>query len=624
MRRGSLIALLCCALPILAAAQLSSGGFPASFGVRAMPGPEYLVLSAPGIEELRAQDETDEKNGSARRVAVDLPATTDLLQNINQALIFEGITMIRTGVASPGALAMSLCFDDYRLPEGVSLFVYDDEGTHVLGAFGAANNRPDGSFATGLVPGDSLIIEINILPGSPKDFKLRLGSVSHLYRDFPDFLGRGVSDTCEVNINCPEGDNWQKQKRGVARIYVKKGGGYFWCTGSLVNNTRKDLSPLFLTADHCAPEVSPDDLSKWVFYFKYEAPGCENPATNPEPLSLTGAMRLASAGTSGSDFLLVLLNDEVPESYEPFYNGWSAESIAPPNGVTIHHPNGDIRKISTYTEPPVSSQWGGVPGTHWQVVWAPTVTNWGVTEGGSSGAPLFDNSGKIIGTLTGGLASCAAGNGGSGPDQPDYYGKFSYSWDQNGTEPSLQLRAWLDPDFTGTLSLAGMSAQLTAAFESDEQLVLIGDEVTFTNLSSGLPSSWQWTFEGGEPSSYSGPQPPPVKYRIGGRYDVSLAISDGTESDTVTISDYIQVVGSVYPNPAVDYVHIYLDADLPARVHAEIFSTAGQLIYSTEIPEHLSRLVTLDVSTLPSGMYYARIQVKDRYIFARFLKLQRQ
>ena len=139
-----------------------------------------------------------------------------------------------------------------------------------------------------------------------------------------------------------------------------------------------------------------------------------------------------------------------------------------PVGVTIHHPAGDIKKISTYTTPVESSQWSGTSGTHWQVYWSETETNWGVTEGGSSGAPLYDNTGKIIGALTGGQAACEPDGSGSGtgPDQPDYYGKFSYSWDQNGNDPSQQLKYWLDPINAGITSLPGKNASLTAAFQA--------------------------------------------------------------------------------------------------------------------------------------------------------------
>jgi hypothetical protein len=129
-------------------------------------------------------------------------------------------------------------------------------------------------------------------------------------------------------------------------------------------------------------------------------------------------------------------------------------------GVTIHHPEGDIKKISTYLTPLESSGWyGNGLQSHWKVFWAETENNWAVTESGSSGSPLFNKNGKLIGTLTGGLAACDA-SGSLGPDKPDYYGKFSYHWESNGTTDTAQLKPWLDPDNTGVYSCEGLTLDI--------------------------------------------------------------------------------------------------------------------------------------------------------------------
>jgi hypothetical protein len=263
--------------------------------------------------------------------------------------------------------------------------------------------------------------------------------------------GFGGSGDCEVNINCPEGQDVQVEKRGVARIQVKRGTGSFWCTGSLVNNTRYDKIPYLLTADHCGRNTTPDDVSQWVFYFNYESASCPNPSFEPPSHSMTGATLVSQggdAGNSGSDFFMVRLLENIPDSFHVCFNGWSRTNESSPDGYGIHHPQGDIQKVSTYVEPLVSSSWNGhVPGSHWRVVWAATPNGHGVTEGGSSGSPIFDDFNRIVGTLTGGDSSCDS----SALDAPDYYGKFSYHWDQNGTDSSSVLSVWLDPDSSGAM-----------------------------------------------------------------------------------------------------------------------------------------------------------------------------
>jgi len=52
---------------------------------------------------------------------------------------------------------------------------------------------------------------------------------------------------------------------------------------------------------------------------------------------------------------------------------------------------------------------------------------------------------QIVGTLTGGNSSCDS----SYLDSPDYFGKFSWSWDKNGADSTVRLKDWLDPDNTG-------------------------------------------------------------------------------------------------------------------------------------------------------------------------------
>jgi hypothetical protein len=160
-----------------------------------------------------------------------------------------------------------------------------------------------------------------------------------------------------------------------------------------------------------------------------------------------------NAAASGSDFFLVLLDKPIPTSYNVYFNGWTRESVPPsPSGVTIHHPEGDIKKISTYTKALQPTVWtGGSKLAHWLVYWTKTTNGQGVTEGGSSGSPLYDNQGRLVGTLTGGDSRCDTAH----INLPDYYGMFSYSWDKNGTDSTEVLKYWLDPDSTNVMSLNG-------------------------------------------------------------------------------------------------------------------------------------------------------------------------
>ena len=284
----------------------------------------------------------------------------------------------------------------------------------------------------------------------------------------PNFQKINESDPCEINVNCsPVGDLWQDEKKGVARILFVDGGGQGWCTGSLINNTSQDCKPYFLTALHCGVGATAANMTQWKFYFKYEAPSCTNPSTagTLDDYFITGCIRIADSGDnggdSGSDFLLVKLGSSTNEAtiinnlksanFSAYWNGWNANTTATTGGVGIHHPAGDIKKISTFSGTSVSAGWNGNGLlSHWRQSWSSNSNGHGVTEGGSSGSPLFNNSqGYIIGTLTGGSSSC------NSPTSQDYYGKMSYHWTSNGTANNLRLKPWLDPTNSGVLTLAG-------------------------------------------------------------------------------------------------------------------------------------------------------------------------
>lgn len=445
--------------PRLVQAQLNEGGLPYGFthALSDADGSQVMV-TPPDLSSIRT---ADERNSLPYRYAVNLTVDLDIRSHGLWNKASDGSSIWKLEVHAEGAEALTLYFSRYKIPPGGKLFVYNPRRTRCLGAFTEKNNNPDGSFATALIPGDRIILEYNAPPGNFPFPDIHISEIAYAYRGVQEQLKNsrdfGGSGACQVNIHCSEGNPWQQQKKGVARLSVKKGGYSYWCSGSLVNNVRNDRKPYFLTADHCGNGSSATDLGRWIFYFNYLSPACENPVLEPSSRTMTGARLIAhggNEGASGSDFFLVLLKDHVPDTFDVYYNGWSRVAEPSPDGVGIHHPEGDIQKISTYTTPLITSNWNGNPYlSHWKVFWAQTENGHGVTEGGSSGSPIFDHSGHIVGSLTGGDSRCGLNY----ENLPDYYGKFSYSWDQNGTDSASVLKVWLDPDNTGTMILEGQT-----------------------------------------------------------------------------------------------------------------------------------------------------------------------
>ena len=330
-------------------------------------------------------------------------------------------------IKSESAYSINLIYDNFIIPEGAEMFVYDENMEHVLGAFTHLNNKEYKTFSTAPTKGDVTIIEYFEPYDVDFNGQISIGSVIHGYRDvfFNQTRGYGDSGSCNNNVNCSEFSEWSDEVRSVAMILTS--GGSRLCTGTLINNVRQDLTPYFLTANHC---LGGDQ--NWIFMFNYESPVCSN-QNGPTNMTVQGSTRLVNSSTS--DVALLRLNETPPEEYEVHYAGWDATGITPSIPVGIHHPSGDIKKISfDYNN-------ASNAGNYWDV------NQWedGTTEPGSSGSPLFDgNSQRIIGQLYGGTASCTS-------ITYDTYGKFSTSW-------NLGLNTYLDPDNTGTNFIDGIDA----------------------------------------------------------------------------------------------------------------------------------------------------------------------
>ncbi|MCL2073427.1 MAG: trypsin-like serine protease, partial [Marinilabiliaceae bacterium] len=463
--------------PEIILSQISYGGTPPSF--------EYLDRITPPIFEaypdfdLRSQLEEDiewENLGNPPRCAKIIPVCLNAVNNGEWTILPDGTQIWLLEIHTPDALAIMLYYDRFIIPRGGKLFLYNPNRSKVLGAFTEKTNPKRAEFATEFVGGDRIILEY-VAPQSDELVipEIEITGVAHgynnLYGLLPEegFRGPGNSGTCMVNINCPEGDNWQNEKKGIARIVTSTGTYSSLCSGTLINNTSCDFDPLFLSAFHCYSSMSPTTMNQSVYHFNFEDPGCPRIISSQGSQTIVGAETLALTNIQGgADGMLVRLNENIPEHYDVFFNGWDRNNQGLTSGVGIHHPAGDVKKISTINITAVSATWSGADGSvgaqnaHWRVRFIQTENGHSVTQGGSSGSPLFNQNKLIVGSLTGSNFTNPS-NG-----EPCYnlvngvafYGKLWYHWNQG----SQTMHQFLDPSGTAPESLRGISRPTKADF----------------------------------------------------------------------------------------------------------------------------------------------------------------
>jgi hypothetical protein len=432
-------------------AQIAHKGEPYQWKTKAVsladiPGivTEKLDMAAIEAEDLVVDQykETPYRFGIEREVSINVLAEGKFTQ------LPKGDKLWQYMITCPKATSINLLFSQWHVPVGGQVTIWSADRSEYLGVFNHENNMEWGSLAVGVIHTDKVVVEYYEQAQVTEQAVLEIGTIVHGYRSILnkwEVVEKGPfgnSGSCNMNVNCPDGAAWQNEKRGVALIL---NGGSAWCTGSLINNTAQDGTPYFLTAAHCNGVES-----NWVFYFNHETTGCTG-STGPTNQSISGATQLAS-GTA-SDYHLIRLSSNVPASYNPYFNGWDRSNSPVSTAVGIHHPSGDVKKISFDDDPLTKTNYSSntvsASGTHWRIeAWERNTT----TEGGSSGSPLFDQNKRIIGQLHGGAAAC-------GNTLSDWYGAFGNSWSG--------LSALLDPLGTGALTLDGFGGSVTAPTCSD-------------------------------------------------------------------------------------------------------------------------------------------------------------
>ena len=481
MKRITLVLAMLATFNFNNVAQISEGGLPASFK-KTVSGTiidtkidyQEIILATPNSALIASEDLEASSKGDPYRIAVLQQVSLSITNAGTWKTLPNGDKIWRLAIRIPQAKALSLYFSTaIAIPEGGKLHAYNGSHSQFVGAY---TSKTPSFYAMEMIEGEVLTLEYFMPYGTTQLPTIEIENVAYYYRgveghvaafrEAPSVYTKS-HQSCEVDVACSEIAGWENQRDAVVQYNFSTSSGTFVCSGVVVNNTAKDCKPYILSANHCGEPTTNANINNHVWYFNYQRPTCTpgNTARYSGARSQTmsgGKLRASSQlgnhvaadpQVSGADFVLIELNSTIPSAFNPYFAGWNRLANAPTSGVGIHHPAGDEKKISTYTSTATSMSYNnGWAGSHWKVNWSATANGHGVTEGGSSGSPLFNPNGLIVGHLSGGSSYCMALN------DPDLYGKMNKAWDQEGSNANQQLKAWLDPANTGVTSLVGTYA----------------------------------------------------------------------------------------------------------------------------------------------------------------------
>jgi len=355
------------------------------------------------------------------------------------SVLADGSMVWRAQIQSPQALSVRLHFTMFELPEGAVLRVIGTDDSAVPRAYTGKGPLGDAEFWSHTFDGASVWLEY-VAPAGVNDAPIiEIGELLHTYRDPASERQSGERAAlallpCEEDVNCHDVDPVIRDS--VARISFISGGFSYLCSGGLIADVDPTTQiPWFVTANHCL-STEAEARTVEAFWF-YESTRCDGPVPRVTTVPRTlGAALIYS--TDRTDFTLLRLTEATTDGQT--YAGWNTAPVTQGDMIGVHHPGGSHKRVSFSSIP--ETPFPGICITPNDFIY--TRVNLGLTESGSSGSPLFNEDGEIVGQLLGGCGDPDC-NYSINPD--DIYGRFSVSYSIGGLDAYLNVIGGGDDDF---------------------------------------------------------------------------------------------------------------------------------------------------------------------------------
>jgi len=361
----------------------------------------------------RVTNETKMAVGVVRELAIPIDfARNDVVRNGARMHDAFGATRGRDDggfdwsgvIASDGAAAVRLHFTDVDLPAGAELYVFGRNGM-AFGPYTGRGPNGDGDFWSNTIAGSEIVIQLSAgANGSPRFTIAGLGYLTDDFAIAKSLAPRLASDSvppCTYNASCivdaacvttnPAVDT---AKNAVAHILFVSRRILYYCSGGLVADSDPSTEiPYFITANHCiSTRAEAESIETYFFYAATTCGGC--PARGAA--STTGATLVKTARRG--DYTLVQLAQPAPAGTA--FLGWNSNPIAFAGGTDLYrisHPHAAPQAYSEHvvdTSRPACREWP-------RGDWIYSVDILGGIEPGSSGAPVVNSAGEMVGQLSG-------------------------------------------------------------------------------------------------------------------------------------------------------------------------------------------------------------------------------
>jgi hypothetical protein len=381
---------------------------------------------------VRAPASNEEKSSIDRPERVERPVRVGLTKSVQKRVAFDDLKpgnlnkkvrmrpqgalratddggyVYTTALTSPEATALRVHFTDFWLPEAAELYLFTEDG-QVFGPYTGKGPHDDGDFWSHTVMGETVQLQLRHFgPVSDSDLEdtwFVIADAGHLR---PTFLGS--QDLCSFNEDCIRNaycttlnSAVDDAKYAVAHMQWIAGAFLYMCSGGLLTDTAGSGTPYFLSANHCISRGK--DARNLETFFQLFETDC-NPdtcddifghrANHPQALRTLGATILETSRTS--DFTLFELNEAAPAGSA--FLGWTDTPVANSDTAPLYrisHPAGAAQAYSTHevdTSKGTCSSWP-------RGAWIYSEDTFGATEGGSSGSPVVNVGGQVVGQLSG-------------------------------------------------------------------------------------------------------------------------------------------------------------------------------------------------------------------------------